>query len=106
MYLNLILYLCILSRLNKRNDYKPFLSYLQTSSRSLNMLVRAVLLDKKPEEVPMVRANPAADVICIVQYSNFLIELAWYYSYLRLKFFCLRVIITLCLTILIAFLTS
>lgn len=28
---------------------------LQSTSGSLNMLVRAVLLDKKPDEVPMVR---------------------------------------------------
>lgn len=31
-------------------------SYLQGSSRSLNMLVREVLSDRKQEEIPIVRA--------------------------------------------------
>lgn len=39
------------------------------------MLVRAVLLDKKPEEVPMVRFNALDAVYCIFELSNFLINL-------------------------------
>lgn len=39
------------------------------------MLVRAVLLDKKPEEVPMVRFNALTGLCCNFELSNFLINL-------------------------------
>lgn len=44
-----------------------FSERLQSTSRSLSMLVREVLLNKKPEEVPMVRNNT---------YNNF--DLPWF----------------------------
>lgn len=51
-----------------------FFAYMQSSSGSLSMLVRAVLLDKKPDEVPMVRFKALAAVSCLVEARNFLIN--------------------------------
>lgn len=62
-------YLCAcFIKLYEKNDTKMLrfsFAYLQSSSGSLSMLVRAVLLDKKPEEVPMVRFNALTAVYCI-----------------------------------------
>lgn len=54
-----------------------FFAYVQSSSGSLSMLVRAVLLDKKPDEVPMVRFKALVAVSCLSEASYFLINLGY-----------------------------
>ena len=55
LFLSLVLYFGSFSRrIPLFFFHNLFFSRLQSGSRSMSMLVRAVLLDKKPEEVPMV----------------------------------------------------